>query len=60
MKLTKQSITEIGTTIRDAAGSTPKTIRLILIMAVIILSVSVGCAIQSGYQTFSVTITHHQ
>ena len=60
MKLTKHGINEIGTTIRDAAADTPKTMRLIFIVAVIILAVSVGCAIQSGYQSVSVTITHHQ
>lgn len=56
MKLTKHGITEIGTTIRDAATSTPKTSRLILIVAAVILTASVGCSIQ----TVTVTITHHQ
>jgi hypothetical protein len=60
MKLAKRSITEMGTTIRDAAASTRKTIRLIFIVVAVILVASFGCSIQSGYQTVSVTITHHQ
>jgi hypothetical protein len=60
MNLPMRSITEIGKTIRDAVNSTPKTIRLIFIVAVIILMTSVGCAIQSGYQTVTVTVTRHQ
>ena len=60
MKLTKRSVTETGTTIRDAIASTPKTIRLIFIVVVVILAASIGCSIQSGDQTVSVTITHHQ
>jgi hypothetical protein len=60
MNLSKCSIKEIGTTVRDAASSTSKTIRLVIIVAVVILATSVGCAVQSGYQTVSITITHHQ
>ena len=60
MNLPKRSITEIGNTIRDAVDSTPKTIRLIFIVAVIILMTSVGCAIQTGYQTVTITVTHHR
>lgn len=60
MKLTKRSVTEIGTTIREATASTRKTIRLVIIVVAVILTASFGCSIQGGDQTVSVTVTHHQ
>jgi hypothetical protein len=60
MKLSKSSAGEIGKTIRDAIRSNSKTVRLVVLAGALILTVSVGCAIQSGYQTITITVTRHQ